>query len=492
MKPIFSSFLLFCFSTLAVAQTPISPEQTTTLYLDSIRQNRAALTAFFQQMPKGGDLHHHFSGSVYTETFVNEAIQRDYWLHRQTLEVKDSPKAPANDPNWVRFSTLQKNNQLLYYRQRLLRLWSVKDFIQEESASDEHFFATFDSFSVASTHILQTGLLELKKRAQAEHVQYIETMRGSPSCSVNISLLNAYNSLLRKLQSDRNEAATQDTLQSLFRQLLTPEVRQCVLDYTQELEALHRSLQLDDTTFTLRYQMHTIRVVPPVLVFSRLLTGFLAAESSPLIVGVNIVAPEDNPIAMQDYWLHMQFFKFCHQQFPQVQYAMHAGELTLGLVPSEELTWHINAAVKIAGAHRIGHGVDLPYEADVYTLLDLMRTNNIAVEINLTSNEFILRVKDDRHPILLYQEAGVPLVISTDDAGVLRSSLTEQFVLLAHRYPSISYAHIKQFVYNSITHSFIEENTVKTALKNTLDRRFAAFEQLIATKMLKKNTLIGN
>src|SRR5881409_2336466 len=36
----------------------------------------AELTLFFSQMPKGGDLHHHYSGALYAETYVN-------WLDRQ-------------------------------------------------------------------------------------------------------------------------------------------------------------------------------------------------------------------------------------------------------------------------------------------------------------------------------------------------------------------------------------------------------------------------
>ena len=31
----------------------------------------AELTLFFTQMPKGGDLHHHYSGSVYAESYVD-------------------------------------------------------------------------------------------------------------------------------------------------------------------------------------------------------------------------------------------------------------------------------------------------------------------------------------------------------------------------------------------------------------------------------------
>jgi adenosine deaminase/adenosine deaminase CECR1 len=185
---------------------------------------------------------------------------------------------------------------------------------------------------------------------------------------------------------------------------------------------------------------------------------------------------------MKDYWLHMVMFKYCNSRYPNVKYTMHAGELTLGLVPPEELAWHINAAVYIAGANRIGHGVDVAYETDSYKLLRYMAKNKIPIEINLVSNEFILKVKDSRHPLTLYKDFGVPIVISTDDAGILRSNMTEQYVLLAKRYKDVSYQEIKEFVYNSITYSFIKEEKVKKQLINDLDNRFKAFEEKFPLK----------
>jgi adenosine deaminase/adenosine deaminase CECR1 len=139
---------------------------------------------------------------------------------------------------------------------------------------------------------------------------------------------------------------------------------------------------------------------------------------------------------------------------------MHAGELTLGLVQPEDLTSHINDAVYTAGANRIGHGVDMAYESKSYELLRYMAKNKVAIEINLVSNEFILKVKENRHPISLYRAFGVPL-ISTDDAGILRTNMIEQYVLLASRYKDVSYADIKQYVYNSINYSFIQNENIK-------------------------------
>ena len=106
-----------------------------------------------------------------------------------------------------------------------------------------------------------------------------------------------------------------------------------------------------------------------------------------------------------------------------------------------------------------------------------MAQNNVPVEINLYSNEFILKVKDDQHPITLYKEFNVPIVISSDDAGVLRSNLTDQYVLLAKRYKNISYNDIKHFVYNSIDYSFIKDNGVRDKLKSQLKERFSKFER---------------
>ena len=41
-----------------------------------------------------------------------------------------------------------------------------------------------------------------------------------------------------------------------------------------------------------------------------------------------------------------------------------------------------------------------------------MKTKQVPVEINMLSNEFILGIKNDFHPFLLYHNSGVPIVIT--------------------------------------------------------------------------------
>ena len=56
----------------AVSQSH-SDEARTERYFQSIRKNPNLLLAFLREMPKGGDLHIHLTGSVYAESYIQWA-----------------------------------------------------------------------------------------------------------------------------------------------------------------------------------------------------------------------------------------------------------------------------------------------------------------------------------------------------------------------------------------------------------------------------------
>lgn len=454
--------------------------QPTDAYFEKIRNNEAQLTAFFSQMPKGGDLHHHFSGSIYAEPLLKHAIAQDFYLNVETMDVRKEKPATGN---WQLFSSLQANGTLETYQQKIMQKWSVKDYNYVDYPSDKLFFESFLKFEPAIKGNFGQGLLELKNRAISENVSYIETQLSTIPNAMITDDLKTFNVKLRKLALVKDEKAIIKSLDSVFNSLIKKNAESYAKDFnTNFVCKMHNDLKIDDKQFTMRYQNFVLRFMEPVDLFKNLVIAFLSANHSPLMAGVNIVSPEDGETAMNDYWLHMLMFKYCHSRYPNVKYAMHAGELTLGLVLPEDLTWHIGSAVYTAGANRIGHGVDLAYEKDSYNLLRYMEKNSIPIEINLVSNEFILKVKENRHPFSLYKEFGVPIVISTDDAGILRTNMTEQYVLLAKRYQNVSYSDIKQYVYNSINYSFIKEDAVKKQLLIDLDARFKTFEAHFAVK----------
>ena len=128
-------------------------------------------------------------------------------------------------------------------------------------------------------------------------------------------------------------------------------------------------------------------------------------------------------------------------------------------MPPEDLCCHIRLAVKEARADRIGHGVDVMYENDPYGLLKDMAEKNVAVEINLTSNEDVLGVSGKHHPFPLYREFGVPVVLSTDDAGIERIDLTHEYVRAVETY-GLTYANLKEIVRNGLEYGFLSGASV--------------------------------
>jgi len=235
---------------------------------------------------------------------------------------------------------------------------------------------------------------------------------------------------------------------------------------------------IDDANFTLRYQPFALRFLSPSQVYSQIVSSFKLATASPMIVGANIVGQESVNVSMRDYALHMQMYKFLKAKYPSVKLALHAGELALGMVEPEGLTFHIKDAIDVAGASRIGHGMDIAHETDPLAIMKKMREKDIAVEVNLSSNDFILGIKGAAHPVTLYRKYGVPYVLATDDAGVSRNNLSGEYVLYAARYQP-DYAEVKKLSYDSIRYSFLADADKQRLLK-ALGAKFSKFEADIA------------
>ena len=189
--------------------------------------------------------------------------------------------------------------------------------------------------------------------------------------------------------------------------------------------------------------------------------GFELASIDPRVVGLNFVQPEDGTNAMANYSEQMRMLRALRPLYPKVHLSLHAGELAPGLVPPAGLRFHIREAVEVAGAERIGHGVDLASEFDSAQLLREMHDRNIMLELNITSNDVILGVRGVYSPLSLYRAAGVPFAISTDDEGVSRTDLTNEYmrgVLDQH----LTYADLKASARASLEHSFLPGDTLNS------------------------------
>jgi hypothetical protein len=445
----------------------------------------AELGLMMNLLPKGADLHHHYSGALYAETYLDWLGRKGYCMYTADDAAKNQQAFRINTaangagPDCLSADAIRANNHV--YRQMLMR-WSDKDFGNHSHAQnppDEQFFDTFGFFGPVSDQFSNEGLRTLKQYAKAENVQYLETMYKSAPVTVNAQLAPAVDALTSASSDAQIEAAL--TAYADF-MAADPAAKKQLADYVAMVE--QDAGGIDDAEFTMRFQTYAVRLLSPSKVFTMLYNGMAADTASRLLVGVNIVGAENTIVSMRDYALHMKMIRFLKKRFPEAHLALHAGELAVGMVPPAGLRFHIRDAVEVGGAERIGHGVDITQETDAIGLMAQLKAKNIPVEINLTSNQFILGVQGAAHPLPVYMRHGVPFVISSDDPGVSRNMLSGEYALFASRYKP-SYDVVKKAAYDSIRYSFLSAQE-KTAQLRMLDQRYARFEAEMAKVAAKK------
>ncbi len=83
-----------------------------------------------------------------------------------------------------------------------------------------------------------------------------------------------------------------------------------------------------------------------------------------------------------------------------------------------------------------------------------MAKEKVMVEINLTSNDVILGVKNQNHPFPAYRKYGVPMAFSTDDEGVSRIDLSHEYQRAVETY-DLGYEELKMYSRNALSYSFL-------------------------------------
>jgi adenosine deaminase len=435
--------------------------RTNLIYEANLHQGPEGLRAFLADFPKGADLHVHLSGAVYAESFIRDAGEDGLCVDTATLSFAKAPcrgkLVPAKDLE----GNITPANQALY--DKLIDSFSLRSFVPAPGWSGhDQFFATFGKFGGLSKSHTGEWVDEVASRAAAENQQYLELMQ-TPAFGHAAQIAHQIGWNPGLAQGDPQAFA-------LFRQaLLDHGLRDEVApdrDDAHEAEAERKKLEHCGTAeataaceVEVRYIYQVLRAFPPEQVFAQTLLGFETVTASMdagdnTWVGINFVQPEDGLISMRDYSLHMKMVAYLHSVYPKVHISLHAGELALGMVPPEGLRFHIRQAVEIAGAERIGHGVDIMFEDNARQLLQEMADKHIMVEINLSSNEGILGVEGDQHPFPIYRSAHVPVALSTDDEGVSRIDITHEYVRAAIDY-NLSYRDLKQLARTGIEHSFL-------------------------------------
>ena len=415
----------------------------TAAYFSKIKSNAVLLRDFFLEMPKGADLHIHLDGAVWAESYIRWAAEDGLCieLNSHTITIP-----PCNELHGKPPASQVLANNVLY--NEAIDAMSMRDFVPGAESGHDHFFNTFSKFSAVVP--LRTGdmLAEVVRRAADNGVMYLE-----PIFPPGVDLTDVVN----QVEYMEDYALLRERLiqEGVFSAIpASIDYLSATINKKDEILRCGTGLAHPGCDVALRFIPYTVRTESNLQVFAQFLFNSELVKRDSRFVSHDLVAPEDDPSSLENYTAQIEMLRYLRSVYPEVKITLHAGELWPPYAEGEDLTFHIRQAATLAGAERIGHGVDLTYEDGYPEIIDYLKSNDILVAILLTSNDDVLDISGSEHPFPLYLDAGVPVMLSTDDPGVERIDLTHEYVRATQSY-DLSYETVTYLNHNGLQYSYL-------------------------------------
>lgn len=485
---------------------------------DIIKQSKAALFSFFSMMPKGGNLHQHFASTVYVEHYVDYLLKQPYFINVKNLVILATlDNVTEGVEDFIPLKDMPESVRI-EYKLKLMKEWNVKDYYTLVS-TDLHYFAVFGYFDLGANNFnYRESLLDLKNRALNQNVSYVESMflycnsQSVKSAHAEVlakgnTALMAFNKTLNKMPnplSQENYLAFKAIVDNIF-----AECKDSIIAAAQTHNNIVETalVGINDENFAIQFQNFVFRNEMPMDVFIAMATAFQSASTSKNISGVNIVSAEHGAMALDCYNLHMLFYQYFEALYPKEKYTIQAGEFASNTVKSDHLGIHVRKALNLKNLRRIAHGLDIIYDNHFIDTIQQIQARNevaqalkgnyelnfdiefleqsyvedknyLAFECNFSINKHLLQIEEDIHPATIYLKHNIPMVVCTDDAGVLSTNMTEQFVTLVTKF-GFTYKDIKKMCFDSIRYANLKDFSTKKALFAKLLADFDAFENRI-------------
>jgi len=259
---------------------------------ERVKASPPGLVAFLRAMPKGRDLHSHLSGAVYAESYIAWAAEDGLCVDTTTYVILEPPCDDAAGRPAMAAAVV---NEVFYFR--LVDALSMRNVEVYPLARHHQFFANFAMFNAAGDGREGDMLAEVMTRAADQNILYLELMT-SPSMSGARKMATGLPcNGVEGLPALRG-ALADDALDALVDQAVA-RVDAMEADAQALLDCDGARLPACDVT--VRYLAQVIRIFPPQQVFAQTVLGFRLVEQDPRFVGINFVAPEDDPVTLRDY-----------------------------------------------------------------------------------------------------------------------------------------------------------------------------------------------
>ena len=426
--------ILFCLASATLARTADFGPQ-----FEQIKKiaTGAQLYTFLYDMPKGGDLHHHFTLSHRPADLLKAALELNN--NRYYTRVRF---ANCEDPNdTLLFRTIQRstfNNLSDCLKQEFVTLdaltskqradWTSAIILDKPGEGRNEFFEVIVRRLSDPSHDPELSALLLERMLQRysrEGIMYLES-QAAPIGFVDTSG--------KPLPLDQGGNAFRKTLAK-------PEVKALGID--------------------VRFLVTGIRYSPTAEETLARIYDFVD-HNRDLWVGVNLAGREDNGKGQPLRFL--ETFRKLRRQYTGIHLSIHGGELDN---PGPQVRQTL-----LLGAERIGHGLNLITDPEGMLL---MRNGPYLVENALVSNRLLEYTPDLlQHPFIEYLRFGIPVCLNTDDSGVWDSNLTDEYYTAITTF-KLTWNEVVQLGRNSLKYSFLDPVN-KARVLTEFERRIQEFE----------------
>jgi len=394
---------------------------------EEIRRNASPLEmyAFFWDMPKGGDIHHHLSLS-----FRPEEIYQTASNFYTRVKLTACPGGSEDSAPPLRFRMVSPANY------SALSACEQGDYVQLAKLDGEQKAAWASSLIIDRAYEGRNEFFEVIVNRVTDIARNPETM-----LQLMATLLQRY---------------ARENILYLETQYLAPSD-----EVAAKVRARLAEPDLASLPTKVRFQAVIVRFRPDAEQLLERAYAFVDRNRD-LWVGVNMAGREDN--AKGNALRFLPAFRKLRRTYSGIHLSIHGGEVDAA-GPEVRNTL-------LLGAERIGHGFNLI--TDPETMLQMRRGRNL-VEVNLVSNRLLEYSPDlDAHPFIEYLRFGIPVCLNTDDSGVWDSNLTDEYMLASKHY-RLTWSEIVQLGRNSLEHSFAQPE-LKERLLREFENKVRAFE----------------
>lgn len=423
---------------------------------------------YFKKFPLGADLHNHLCGAVLGEVWLRLAEKYKLFFCQINNAFIFSK---TQDENYRPIQDLINDPVL----SRQFRNVTSMQGAQSKPACEggQHFFDTFSSFESAAQCIPLKDQIEAAiMSALNANTEYLELMVDVIDFKDHPPLPEEYFDKFDSLYGENKYSELLDILKPWADRYCT-EIK-AKFDAIEKVDSqdliekgFSSSKNLTDINnpLVVQFLADVSRLYDPPRFYAAINAVIQLCQSDSRFLGFTIAGPEHDYNAIKYFPTQMAIIRLLCGIHNFTNFTLHAGELVAMLTDEGTMQNRIKDSLA-TGAKRLGHCACLSDSADWLTkLIPEMKAKDCLVEVCFSSNEAILGLTEKKHPVVLLQQHEIAWAAGSDDGGVTRSPLWNEYLKLAQAYPHFTYQDFKRMAYNSISYSFLPGDSIYESRK---------------------------